>query len=1239
MTKPKDTKPSPASVHRSPSLLHARATGTVAAGISRFEEAAKDKDKENVRPGATPGRAKGKKWTALATHQEEPSETPGTTTPKKDATRTPDRQQSLLRSALRGSPFRGWTPARPVPSLPATPEEDNNNNSKSSDPSDPFSFIPKSSLSSSSVLATPEQRKSQLTRVDSPQSESKSKPLIPFGSLSSRLAGIRSRFSPSSHSAAKATSLIEDNEVSLPIQVKATAARLPSDNSAFKSSPFRRVSTDNDNPPPTPPKEPPTHTIDSTPSKASWLSHYSDNCLNSPGPRRPSLVTSASDNSTGGLGSSRPSQITQPNDNPVTSPRPRRPELTSSTSSSWFTRNNENQVASSFFARSELSTRVSADTPSKSRLTKLQCDSDPPSPTPVANNFTTGRFGFLTSNFSQFTRGNNDVENPFPVQQTSATRPLDTTTKKANDTFAPPFLATGQRKESSIALCLDKSLPSTPELTTSSVAPSDRPQKKAVMAEGTTPEGGFVVPRLADILRTPEDLDKIPALKAEYERKKAAVDAQLREGLREQLESVQRGMAALAEGQRQVAKTRDELQNIDKLCRESQSTVGDFAQIDRLAKINRNFEAVIMMKKRLEEFPNDLAQLENLLKEDDENMQDQPNLLPAHMAVSRLRDFRDEAMDQIRRANNKDYEAQLIELFRDLDPAIEWFEEHIGTLCMNLIPLIQEGKNGIVTRLAVVIRKEELNDEQVRALQEAQKDHKGLATRFRSMNIGPKTVRGYKEKLLKSIELYAQNQFEETKEKFLEDPDKLPKHFRWFFNDLMAVQQGMQRCMPKKWKIYKTYTNIYHKLMHDWLIEFIDDPQLPAANMLAIVHWVEKYYEKMAKLGWNQADLVPHVVDEREGELVRDWRNLIVKALDEWMDRMFTTDKNSFLERDADALDHSADGYFRTKTLGDMWRMIHEQLMAAGASERTDVAEGVVDAMFQALKHRQSAWQTMLDEECARYKSSPTDSDGLLPLQDWLIAVANDQIACIDDNDDIGSLGYLTRFRRDLEPLVTQKYLASRVEPEIDALRNGYVDFGTHCISLFIDLIFSVDFRTTLPDIFTQKWYSEFAMKRMITTFEDYLTDYNNLLDPSLRDILIEEIADELLVHYLSAIRNKGAKFRRQDPFTDKFKDDVITAFNFFGQFPEMFEGEGGIKARWRSVDYLVRLLEAEKGPGVVAMFDTFKTEFWDLQMSWVEAVLRSRDDFERSMLSAVKAKAAEMNVERGPESIMSKVR
>ncbi|KAH8428264.1 SNARE-binding exocyst subunit SEC6 [Aspergillus melleus] len=759
------------------------------------------------------------------------------------------------------------------------------------------------------------------------------------------------------------------------------------------------------------------------------------------------------------------------------------------------------------------------------------------------------------------------------------------------------------------------------------------------MARAADPDATVAMPRLEDILRHPEDLDKIAGLKAEYTRKKAAVDSQLREGLRSQLESVQRSINSLTEGQRQVSKTKDELQGIDKLCAESQTSVDDFSQIDRLAKIQRNFEAILTMKKGLENFSEDLAEVESLLREDDDDLENQPNLLRAHMQISRLRDFRDEAMDQIRKVQDPSSESALDDFFQGLDSVIDWFDDHLGTACMNIIPLVQSDNPSMVVRLAVVVMHEEKNDETVRALQEAQKDHQDLAGRFKSMNVGPKTVKGYKEKFMQAIEFYAQNQFENTKEDFLGNPDNLDKSFRWFFNDLFTVQQGMQSLMPKKWKIYKTYTDIYHRMMHDFLVGLIDDPELPADNLLSIIHWTEKYYKKMNKLGWKQADLRPNVLDDREPDLIRKWQNVIISAVEDWMDRITESDRRGLIERSPDVIETTSEGFFRTKTLPDMWRMIREQIVASSSSSRADVVEGIIDAMFRVLKARQTTWQTLIDEECNKYKAPGGDQlDGLQLLQDYLVAVANDQIACIDDNEETGQMGYLSRFKRDLEPIVDPKYMASRALPELDALRDGYVDLSTYCLSQFVDTIFATDFRTTIPDFFTQRWYGDFAIKRITSTFEDYMADYSPVLHPSLTDILVEELSDELLVRYLSSVHNRGVKFRRHaDPYTDKFKDDVLTVFAFFQKYPDSFAST--IKDKWRLVEWLVRLLEAEKGPPVVAVYESFKTEYWDLQLSWVESVLRSRDDFERSMVSAVKAKAAELSVERGMETLMGKVR
>ncbi|CAD0092537.1 unnamed protein product [Aureobasidium mustum] len=658
---------------------------------------------------------------------------------------------------------------------------------------------------------------------------------------------------------------------------------------------------------------------------------------------------------------------------------------------------------------------------------------------------------------------------------------------------------------------------------------------------------------------------------------KAAVDGQLRIGLKEQLEITQQGMSSINDGQHTVNLIKDEMIKIDRLCVEAQNMIQDFPFVDKVAQTHRNFALVEDMKAQIESFGRNLDELENLLREDDENTEIQDNLLAIHYGLTKLRDIRDIALDSIK-SSTEDSGTELInnlqlgetgatlqDHFTRLDDVIDWFDEHVGTACLNLIPLVQSGNNGIIVRLALIVEKEEEKDRQVEALQHAHREFKDLASRFKSMNAGQKELRGYKDNV------------------------------RWYFNDLNTVKLGMQTLMPRKWRIFKTYVGIYHRLMHDFLMSKVQDDQLNPPHMLAIVHWVAKYYAKMDKLGVSADQLHPHVIDDREADIIREYRSLITNAVEQWMDRMSTTDRQTFLERKENTLDTDAEGHLRTKTLGDLWRMLREQLTVASSSDRPDVVEGVVESMMRALQSRQSMWQQLIDSETQKY-TSPTmpqaEQEGLQPLQDWLVAIANDQIACIDDQEDQGQISYLTTFRREYETIVTPAYALSS-NTELDTLRDGYVDL-------------------------------------------DYLADYSDVLHPSLRDVLVEELADELLVRYLSAIRNRGVKFRRGDPFNEKIKDDVLTVFNFFSTQEASFPA---IKDKWRAVNAFVELLNAEKGPAVADAYEQFKQENWDLQIGWVEAVLRTRDDCDRSLIGLVKARAAEVEVERGMETVMSKVR
>jgi exocyst complex component 3 len=719
--------------------------------------------------------------------------------------------------------------------------------------------------------------------------------------------------------------------------------------------------------------------------------------------------------------------------------------------------------------------------------------------------------------------------------------------------------------------------------------------------------------------------------------------------LKEQLELTQSGMTSITEGQRTVNLIKEEMMKIDKLCAEAQNMIQDFPHINLVAQTHRNFEAVEKMRNDIQAFEERLEDLESLLTQDDEDPTTQDNLLPIHYGLSQLRDIRDDAMAQIR--STEDSSTELIDnltlesghtvqdLFARLDDVVEWFDKHIGEACINLIELIQGGQEGLVVRLAIVVEEEEKTDQKVKAVQDAQRDFKDLASRFKSINTGPRELRGYKDKFIKSIEYVCQAQMEETKETFTQDPEKIQKYFKWYFENLNVVKLGMVSLMPKKWKIMETYVNIYHRAMHDFLISFADDESLGPQYVLAVINWVDKYYARMTKLGFEAEDLQPHVIDSRGPELIRTYRSVIIKAIDQYMDRINAQDRASFLNQDKDAYEANVDGILQTRSLGDVWQLLTQNLAVAASSERNDVIEGVVDSMFRTLVSRQRVVTQLIDEEREKYAGSNASlgADTVTIFQEWLIAIANDQIICIDDEDDAtGHASYVTVFEREVIPLVSQPYVSDRLPTQIDELRNGYIDISSKCIQVFCQLIFLVDFKSILSLFFTKDWYSTKDMASIVMTFRDYLDEYEPLLHRSLRDLMIDSLADELLIQYLSAVRNKGVKFRRTDQFAAKMKDDLIIVFEYFREYGQ--QGQD-IMQRWRAVEYFLKLLESDKTQ-VPFAYEEFKYNYKEVHISWVEAVLRTRDDFDRSMLNAVKAKAAETVAGDAPhDPIMGRVK
>ncbi|POG62671.1 hypothetical protein GLOIN_2v1693932, partial [Rhizophagus irregularis DAOM 181602=DAOM 197198] len=99
------------------------------------------------------------------------------------------------------------------------------------------------------------------------------------------------------------------------------------------------------------------------------------------------------------------------------------------------------------------------------------------------------------------------------------------------------------------------------------------------------------IARVAELLRSPDDLVKTSLLRKRLVIEKATIDAQLKTGVKAQLDTTQDGIDTLTSSRKQMAIIKDNMQAIDRLCSEAQNMIQHFPRINKISQIHRNFVA------------------------------------------------------------------------------------------------------------------------------------------------------------------------------------------------------------------------------------------------------------------------------------------------------------------------------------------------------------------------------------------------------------------------------------------------------------------------------------------------------------------------------------------------------------------------------------------------------------------------------------------------------------------------
>ncbi|PWN38661.1 exocyst complex component Sec6, partial [Ceraceosorus guamensis] len=736
---------------------------------------------------------------------------------------------------------------------------------------------------------------------------------------------------------------------------------------------------------------------------------------------------------------------------------------------------------------------------------------------------------------------------------------------------------------------------------------------------------------------SPDDLHKLPTLRKKLLKEQSSLSAKLKTGAKDQLEATRDGLLKLQATRRDVAGVREAFGEIEKGCGEEMKGKnaggGAFRVISEVSQIHRNFVQTATMLDQLAALPRKIESVAHLLAISRRDLFDGcPNLLALHYHISNLETFRNETL-QMARTCSSDVRLTLTEYFAPLDGLVRQFEEYLWDLGSRALDLAREDMGGVVVRLVKVIEVESRADEKAAAIRLAKKAGLEGAARFRSVVANARVIKLYRPKLLEAMDRATLELFEECWKRFGASEDggdarcmEFLEHLDWIYKDLEAVQELLVPLFPQEYNIFRWFVKSYHKHLGEMLTQRILKTDPEASALLELYQFCQSYKKTMTKtlavdVKWIEEPRT--LLDGKEQTIIDDYLSLITRKIDEWIANLMSDEVRTFVSRDVPP-EEDGDGVYGMQYSSLIFQMINQQVDLSADSGQASILVRALQHSCSGVISTQQTWSRVLETEFKKQREAKNPQDVNEGLVEYVIALANDQLKSADFGEKL-----LAR----MEGVVSEKYKPV-VKKSCDDAINGYLDVSKRCTQVLVDLVFA-DVRPALKDLFTfPSWYTGEPTTAILETIRDYTLDYSERLSTALFDVLLDDLMDRFLTAYIGALR-RTSKLRMPDA-ANRMREDLRDVKNVFGAFREA----QGVQEKLEVLDLVISMLTSSATMVFLSYYNFAK--MCGPQLPFLEAIMRARDDLEKSDISSIMESARRKVTQEGmsdkPESLISRV-
>lgn len=758
------------------------------------------------------------------------------------------------------------------------------------------------------------------------------------------------------------------------------------------------------------------------------------------------------------------------------------------------------------------------------------------------------------------------------------------------------------------------------------------------------------VDNLSNLLKNDISLEKIREIKDQLTKKRSTVDYQLSKVSEKYFEDLQDSLKLLNLSQKSVQSIRDEITEISKLSEENRTSIERYNIIFNATKIYEMINTTSTIYEKIALYKQLIEGIDSMLTEalaEDALETGCPDLLQVHYLLTMTRDFQDQVV-VMSKMSTDDVQRTTHKLFGNISLLVDKFDQLLESLIYDIVEIVRSEQKSLAIRIFKVLDLEEREDLKIAAVRniikkkeiELEKSsikkipnskntsrltgkslqniteyptNEGLYSEILNGTISTRTcIRGYKTFFSNKLRQSIEDMFVEVRKTYQGDKIfEVLDNMDWVFNELMVVKEHLSKYCPEGWNIFNTFYDLYYEELHLLINELVEsEPE--TIFILDILDFDKTFQETMVKdFGMVKKDLKSIIGPEQKETLFKDYLNLIIAKMTEWIKNLEKAEFDVFIERSTPP--HTdVEGLLFLDGTKTCFQMFTQQVEVAAGSNQAKILVGVIEQFSDLLIKRQRDWDDMISGEVRkllRYnqlydmdpQNIPEDAECPGGLLEYLIAAANDQMRAAD---------YTMAISNKYGALVSKAY-TKEISKHMESALDGFADVVKSSLQGLLSIMFD-DMKGPYSEIFSKTWYSGTHVKLICDTILEYLTDIRPQMSSVVFNIFIGNVIDEAFLKFVEAM-NEGHSFKtKKNKFLDAMKRDFELFFSLFNKFVSPDQKEEIIHRRFRVMEYFMDF-SCEPVDEIIETWSEFMSEYPEGTIDFLTAILYSRKDVDSS--------------------------